>query len=329
MGGKLTAMHLWLLFILGAVVSVESTAAGIEIRPGTKVEFASASTTARLLSVRDGFVQAMSPYDRSARLKTDHAVTEAEYLAFVARQAENWNADEKTRLIAILESFRAKAVQLGIRLPSSIFLLKTTGLEEGGAAYCRGVSIVIPETLADGDASQLESLVFHELFHIYRAHNPETRAALYGIIGFHLCPQVELPEGMRSRKITNPDAPLLDSFIRIRVDGRLVAAMPVLFAKTERYDTKAGGEFFRSMVFRLMVLDRTESGYRPSILPGGAARLLDPKEVPDYLEQVGRNTGYVIHPDEILADNFALMLGHPPQVASPRILQEMRSLLTK
>ena len=33
--------------------------------------------------------------------------------------------------------------------------------------------------------------------------------------------------------------------------------------------------------------------------------LLDPEDLPDYHRRIGRNTNYIIHPDEILADNFA------------------------
>jgi hypothetical protein len=167
------------------------------------------------------------------------------------------------------------------------------------------------------------------LFHIYRAHTPETRRALYRIIGFDVCPEIALPPGLRSRKITNPDAPLLDSYIRIRIDGRRVAATPVLFARTERYDTKLGGEFFKYMMFRLLVLDETSHGFTPSMQHGEEARLLDPEEVPDYLDQVGRNTKYIIHPEEILADNFVLTVTNASSVPSPRILREMRSVLTK
>src|SRR5262249_48536678 len=154
------------------------------------------------------------------------------------------------------------------RFPPSILLLKTTGLEEGMAAYCRGSTIVIPASLIHVNQARLESLIFHELFHIYRSYCPESRRDLYKIIGFEVCPEIALPPELRSRKITNPDAPLLDSFIQVHLDRRIVAATPVLFARTERYDTRAGGEFFDSMVFKLLILTRDNGSFRPAILPG-------------------------------------------------------------
>ena len=324
-------MNRWVLAtaLLGLSGRAIALKEAIEIRAGTKVEFASAADGARLLASRDVFVQAMSPFDRSARLKTDRDVTEAEYLAFVSRQAMNWTEGEKLKLRAILESFRARTAGLDLRFPPNISLLKTTGLEEGMAAYCRGASIVLPAKVIQGEPAELQSTVVHELFHIYRRHYGENRRLLYKIIGFDVCPEIALPEELRSRKITNPDAPLLDSYIRIRVGDTRVAATPVLISRTEHYDRRQGGEFFASMDFRLLVLDEVDGRFRSSALPGGRPHLLKPSEVPDYLEQIGRNTKYIIHPEEILADNFVLLVNGTSPVPSPGILEQMRSLLTK
>jgi hypothetical protein len=218
---------------------------------------------------------------------------------------------------------------LDLRFPASISLLKTTGLEEGMAAYCRAAAVVLPAKLLQGDPAELDYTVVHELFHIYRRHHGENRRLLYKIIGFDVCPEIALPEELRRRKITNPDAPLLDSFIRIRVGGRRVAATPVLIARTERYDVKQDGEFFASMDFRLLVLEEINGRFQPAALPGGKPHLLDPMEVPDYLDQIGRNTKYIIHPEEILADNFVLLVNGKSPVPSPGILKQMRSLLTR
>lgn len=43
---------------------------------------------------------------------------------------------------------------------------------------------------------------------------------------------------------------------------------------------------------------------------------------------MGRNTGYIIHPEEILADNFKLLATGAENVPSPQILEKMRVILT-
>jgi hypothetical protein len=300
-----------------------------DLAPGSKVRFATAAEGSRLLSVRDVFVKAMSPVDRGARLKTDRDVSEAEYLAFVARQPLEWTRVEKARLAGFVDAFRAKTERFAMRFPADVSFVKTTGLEEGNAAYCRGATVVLPQRLLDGDEDVLRTTIFHELFHVYRTHNPEKRAALYAIVGFTPVPEIPLPSALAQRKITNPDAPLIDSVVRIARDGRRVAATPLLLATAERYDTKKGGEFFDSMEFKLLLLDESGGRLAPASGADGAPLLLDPSEAPDYLEQIGKNTRYIIHPEEILAENFVLLVGGKRDMPSPRLLKDLEAVLAR
>lgn len=50
-------------------------------------------------------------------------------------------------------------------------------------------------------------------------------------------------------------------------------------------------------------------------------------QVSGFFEQVGRNTNYVIHPEEILADNFSLLILGERRVPSPEILEKMQGIL--
>jgi len=42
---------------------------------------------------------------------------------------------------------------------------------------------------------------------------------------------------------------------------------------------------------------------------------------------VGENTDYIIHPDEILADNCVLLITHAQNVKTPLLLEKMKELL--
>jgi hypothetical protein len=300
----------------------------VEIGPGSAAELVDATTAGDLLTVEDDFVRAMSPFDRSARLKIDRDVSPAEYLRFVARQTRPWSEADRARLVPILKSFRRRTADLKMRMPPIVRFVKTTGLEEGMAAYCRGPVVVLPENIVGGDLAKLPPVVFHELFHVFSTHNRDKRRALYAAVGFEACPEIPLPAELAARKVTNPDAPRIDAFCRVRVGQEDAAVAPVLLGKSELYDVKKGGEFFQQMDFRLMVLDETGGGLRPAIA-GGAPRLLPLSSVPDYFERVGRNTEYVISPEEVLADNFVLLIdGKGKPVPSPGILEKLRAVLT-
>jgi hypothetical protein len=51
--------------------------------------------------------------------------------------------------------------------------------------------------------------------------------------------------------------------------------------------------------------------------------------VSGFYEQVGRNTEYIIHPEEILADNFAMLVMGDQNVPSPEILRKVQGVLTQ
>lgn len=55
--------------------------------------------------------------------------------------------------------------------------------------------------------------------------------------------------------------------------------------------------------------------------------LLEISDVTGYHEQIGRNTGYTIHPEEVLADNFVLLACRERDVPSPKILERRDALL--
>ncbi len=60
---------------------------------------------------------------------------------------------------------------------------------------------------------------------------------------------------------------------------------------------------------------------------GGKAKLVDAGEVTGFFEQVGQNTTYLIHPEEILADNFVLLVTGKRDVPSPGVVVQLGRIL--
>ena len=156
------------------------------------------------------------------------------------------------------------------------------------------------------------------------------RDKLYAVIGFSKCNEVEFPKELKSRKITNPDAPANEHCILVRVQGKDTWVIPIIFSGSEKYDMAHGGEFFDYLQFQFLVVERDGNG--PGVkasYDGGAARLVDPRNATGFFEQVGRNTQYIIHPEEILADNFALLVLEQHGVPSPAIISKMGEVLKR
>jgi len=292
-----------------------------------QARFASEDGARKILSARDDFAVAVSPFDRQARLQAAGPVSLEDWLAFNAAQAKPWSEEERTKVEAALAKLRPQFEKFRLPLPESVLLVRTTGKEESGAAYTRQNAILLPDSVLAFDDDKLQRLLTHELFHVLSRHDAALRAKLYRIIGFEPMPAIELPGEWNARRITNPDAPRIDSRIKLTVDGQTVVAAPVLYAKPAKFD-KAGGSLFKHLTFRLLALEPDGEHWRPQ-LENGQPVFIDPREQPDYARQIGGNTGYIIHPDEILADNFVLLVRGEGEVKTPRILEEMGAVLAK
>lgn len=294
-----------------------------------KVHFASQSEGRKILTARDEFIQRLSPFDRSARMKTDKAVLEDEFLEFVGKNVVDWIEEEMQTMQAAVEAIQPLLRDLRLSLPPIVQLIKTTGAEEGNAAYTRGAAIVLPKGILGKSQGDLQKLICHELFHVLSRQSPELRERLYGIIGFTKCNEIDLSPALKRRKLTNPDAPRNDHFIRLQIDGHESLAVPILLSSVETYDVKRGGEFFAYLQFQFLVVKKEgSSGNLTAVSEGSSLKLFGMERVSGFMEQVGKNTDYIIHPEEILADNFAFLVLNEPKVASPEILQRMRDVLT-
>jgi hypothetical protein len=317
------------IMVCGLVVGALGTCpAQIKLTGDTTVTFATADEGRRILTTRDDFIRALGPFDRAARVKTAGAVSEKAFLEFVGRNVLDWTESEKASVVSALERLQAPLDRLALPWPKAIYFVKTTGQEEGGAAYTRDHALVLPQNMLTPDRPLSPRLIAHELFHILSRSNPALRDRLYQAIGFVKCHEIELPGMLRNRKITNPDAPANDYCIRVQVAGAEVWAVPILFSRTDRYDVEQGGEFFFYMQSQLLLIDR--QGNSPTAKPlyaGPQPRLVDFGEVRGFYEQVGRNTEYIIHPEEILADNFAMLVMQDQNVPSPEILKRLQDVL--
>lgn len=311
-----------LLLALGAV--------GQEIKLGdaVAVAFAREADARSVLTRRDEFIQALSPFDRAARMKLARAVTETEFLEFAGRSAREWSSAEREKVTVLLRSIATKFAPWKLPLPAKVWLIKTSGVEEGQAAYTRQNAIMLPASDLTNSDRELEDTLIHEFFHVLSRHNPDLRKALYRVVGFQSIDEIEYPAELKARRITNPDGVQTGWSITVTNQGQPLPVVPVLHATTPGYDAAKGGEFFQYLAFRLLVVEKAGDRWQPS-LADGRARLLATNTVSGFFEQTGKNTSYVIHPDEILAVNFVYLINGRSDLPTPRIVEEMRRVLER
>lgn len=292
------------------------------------LRFATVDEAAEVLTARDAFARQLSKFDLQCRLQTDAPVTLDDWAKSVRQEIMAWDKAEIERVAAAAARVRAGLAKYRLPLPKTILLIRTTGKEEADAAYTRSHAIVLPSKLMSSPPAKLDALLLHELFHVMSRHDRDTRRALYKIVGFEVCEPIPLPPSLVDRKLTNPDAPAIDCYIELEVDGKTITAAPILYASAKQFDPKQGGSLFRYLTFRLLVISKKD-GVWTTVFHDEQPTVIDPRKLPAYFEKIGKNTGYVIHPDEILADNFTYLVTGRAKLETPRIIDEMQRVLAK
>ena len=315
------------MILLALFLPSMASADDVLLHGDSVVHFATVEEGQNLIAAKDRFLSSLSPFDRQSRVETDQAVAEPEFIDFLRSHVRAWNADEIKKLTEVIETLRPKLAGLRLNLPPSIWFIKTTGREEGNAAYCRQHAIVLPQDKATIPTAALERLLTHELFHIVSSHDPQLRKDCYQAIGFQLIPPVEFPATLRDRKITNPDGPLADARIEVKTrDDETLSVVPILYSSVRQFDPTRGGPFFKYVTFQLLVVENQAGNWR-AVEQNGEPRLLVPAEITDFRRQIGANTGYIIHPDEVLADNFVHLVHQTPNLRSPEIVAKLGEAL--
>jgi hypothetical protein len=318
------------LSLLALAVVSAALAADIPLHGSTQIHCASPQEAADILGQVDQFVRQMGPLERQLRLGADGPVTQDAYLEFTRQQALGWLPEEVRRLTGVIVDLRPKLAELRDLWPARVVLVKSTGREEGQAPHCRGDAIVLPARSLQQPPAALERLVLHELFHILSRQSAPRRTQLYAIVGFRTVPPLTLPAAWQPRRITNPDAPEIDCVISLRHEQQTLHLAPILLTKQAAYDNIAEKSLFGELMFRLMPvqLDLGQQRWVPAVV-AEEDRLWEAEQLPEYGAKIGRNTSYIIHPEEILAENFVHLMTGTADLPDPWVVERLGQLLTE
>ena len=225
-----------------------------------------------------------------------------------------------TEKILVANTLRKVCAQLA-SINSGLFppltrCLKTDGAGYGSMTYyTRQNCIVIPQLAlqraAQGDTLQFERTLAHEIFHLIAHSHSPLRYRAYRCIGFDTVQHLTLENPiLRDRRIVNPDGTIE---VRIRLNDTTFGTL-LCYSRPPNFHNLGNnlfGEHFKSSMFRLRKNGGAWAVQTDSL---GESTLANTWET-SFFRQVGTNTEYLIHPEEILADNFSLLLlqkqGHP------------------
>lgn len=288
------------LLLLSACASAEPPEAESQyLRLATRAE------SRKILTADDEFFQVLSPADLALRVAPGQPAT----LDALKRQYE-----QAVRMPDNLQ--RARLLRLGLwleqtlapirhKLPSQILVILVSPAVEGGLPHTRANAIVLPlHIISRMSDSALQRLLLHETFHVLSRHNRASADALYAIAGFQPCRRIFIPDAIDRQRITNPDAPFNRHYLPLAAVGQNPAAgvMPYL---TTANITGPGPRYYEERV-ALGLLTVAVNNQDCHAGPSALASFPD-RSQPVY-ERIARNTDYVIHPEEVLADNFVFLI---------------------
>jgi hypothetical protein len=281
----------------------------------------------KLLGKHDDFIDSLSPFDRQARLQaTADPGTEA-FLRATVEDVVDWAEDDRLRVQAAVKAVASKLADWKPLWPVDIVCICVGGKVESNAAYTRANAIVLPRDKVRAGGPMLERLVTHELFHVISRAQPALRKSLYRIIGFEVCPPIDAPPKLAPSRIANPDAPLWDCVLKVRIDEQEKLVTPILFATPPDFAPGQGRGLFQQLTFKLLEVeaDPKKPEHYLAVQADDSPVLHDPRLVEDFANAIGGNTKYIIHPDEVLADNFVHAVFKTPDLPTPAIIEKFRS----
>ena len=278
-------------------------------------QFTSFSNSITKLTNHDEFTNRWSKFDIDVRLNKQNG-NKNELFQYISTQALQWSESEKIKVDSVMQSINKdiKHLMLNIDYPNSIFFIKTTGEEEGNASgYTRSNCLILNDETLIWGFQELKNIIIHELFHIISRNNLSFREKMYEVIGFKVIKEISFPQSLIDFKVTNPDAPMINSYINLSNGEESNDYALITYSKKEFN----GGSLFDYVTFGFIKLQDLNNGEKlPIIYVDG--------DFTNFFEQIGNNTGYIIHPDEILADNFVFLLNGNNNLPSQWVVDKMK-----
>jgi hypothetical protein len=293
-----------LMFCLCCVYAFNTSAQSTTFTcAGSVISLLDSTEAAAVSQKPDAYTHEHTPFDLSIRLDRSEGLNESDYLAATAKSVRNWPKGEQEQLkkaFASIDLF-VKTTGAHLHLPDTIKIIKTTSAEEFGAeGYTRENRIMLNTNAQPIDLH----LVAHELWHVISRMNPILRNNAYAVFHFKPCNNIVYKPAMKNHVITNPDCPFLMNYITITKDGKKQDVALMLYSKNDFHN---GYRMEQYANIGLLALTGDDEHKTP-LLKDGNAVVYELSEPSDFFSQVGSNTQYMLHVEEITAEHFAAVV---------------------
>lgn len=234
------------------------------------------------------------------------------YQEMLRSEMESFSAEDETFMTEVMQSAKDALDKVNPALyPQHIDLIKTKTNHYGpDVYYTRDDAIILPANIFDDkDLNAQMPVMLHEIFHILSRYDVTFRERMYALIGFFPYEeQLVLPKRIADYLLTNPDGVTRRYAIHlINSDGEMQRALPLILSRKERYEDSMPS-FFSYLNFDLYPLIRVAADQVTLGLNQNGESALSLEHNNNFFQQIKDNTQYIIHPDEIMAENFMMAI---------------------
>jgi hypothetical protein len=271
------------------------------------LDFADLHSAQHALGLRDRWARQLSDFDMGARQGTAAPTSLKQFLDYAASAGRRWTADEKAHWKPLIRKLSEALEGLDLRLPN-IDLVKTSGAEEFGGAYTRRHAVMLPESatvLARSDPRRAYFLLAHELFHVLSRTDPRLRDDLYALLGFRSVEGFAYPRELEERRVSNPDAFEYLHVLTVQSGAQSVDVLPVIQSLLPLNEVIQLPNFFEALDIVLLSVDAVTG---EPLRDGNGELIAYNFGNTNWIQLMLRNSPYIIHPEEVLADNFATLM---------------------
>jgi hypothetical protein len=244
----------------------------------TSFEFLDQPRAAEVLSANDDYLMATADLERQAKARSAKPVSQEAYAKIMGATAKDWSTADRARIEAALPALEKFINQLAWEAPATLQFIRADAALEDNLPHTRGTAIVLPDSVFSMPRYAFMSMLAHEMFHILTRHNEKFKELSYQHLGFERCETVRLHSKIEQLKITNPETPSID--------------------------TTTG--FIDKLAVRWLIVQREKN-----LCSLDADNLnnhsVAPQDLQGLIEKIGKNTDYLFHAEEILAENFAAL----------------------
>ncbi|WP_300793429.1 hypothetical protein [uncultured Bacteroides sp.] len=309
----------WILSVLLCCISFTASA-----QKKISYRFATRAEAQMLITDIDNFTNRLNSFDINLRLNKENG-RKSELLRLAMNETLNWSENEKKKITAAFKSLQAKIdkQKLKIKYPQEVILVKTSMKEEMNvAAYTRKNWIALGEKyINESTPESLEYLLAHEMFHLLTRSNKDFKKSVYSVIGFNVTDrELFFPIDIIEKRISNPDIEMYDSYAEFTINGQKQKCSMMIYSAIPFSAGKTLSDYLSVGLIPL----------NDSLIPlqeNGQTVIYSIDQAEDFYQKIGKNTEYIINPEEILADNFAYLVTQKKNLPNPEIIQKIAAIL--